>query len=99
MKYRWLIVLLAVVPLLARAIDRDEEHTFAVQPGCALKVDLYRGGIDVQESDGDEITMNRERVLTDAKARALELARSGYKPPVMRGYMPAPGENVLSLQR
>ena len=47
-------------------------------------------------SDGDEITMNRERVLTDAKSRALELARSGYKPPVMRSDIPAPGENILA---
>src|SRR5438132_6206354 len=49
-------------------------------------------------SDGDEISMNRERVLTDAKSRALELARSGYKPPVMRSDIPAPGENILATQ-
>ena len=28
----------------------------------------------------DNITMNRERVLADAKARALELVRAGYEP-------------------
>ena len=43
--------------------------------------------------------MNRERVLTDAKSRALELARSGYKPPVMRSDIPAPGENILATLR
>src|SRR5438477_4044114 len=47
-------------------------------------------------SNGDEITMNRERVLTDAKSRALELVRSGYEPPVMRSDIPAPGENILA---
>jgi len=47
-------------------------------------------------SSGDEITMNRERVLTDAKARALELVRSGYKAPVPRSDVPAPGENILA---
>jgi 3-hydroxyacyl-CoA dehydrogenase len=47
-------------------------------------------------ADSDNITMNRERVLTDAKARALELARSGYEAPVMRTELPAPGENVLA---
>jgi 3-hydroxyacyl-CoA dehydrogenase len=47
-------------------------------------------------STGDEVTMNRERVLTDAKARALELARSGYKAPVPRTDIPAPGENILA---
>jgi 3-hydroxyacyl-CoA dehydrogenase len=47
-------------------------------------------------SSSDRITMNRERVLSDAKARALELARAGYEPPVMRTDIPAPGENILA---
>jgi 3-hydroxyacyl-CoA dehydrogenase len=47
-------------------------------------------------STSDRITMNRERVLSDAKARALELARAGYEPPVMRTNIPAPGENILA---
>jgi 3-hydroxyacyl-CoA dehydrogenase len=47
-------------------------------------------------SASDGITMNRERVLSDAKARALELARGGYEAPVMRTDLPAPGENILA---
>ena len=47
-------------------------------------------------SDSDHITMNRERVLCDAKARALELVRAGYEPPVMRTDLPAPGESILA---
>jgi 3-hydroxyacyl-CoA dehydrogenase len=47
-------------------------------------------------SDGDLITMNRDRLLSDAKERALELARAGYKAPVPRTDIPAPGENVLA---
>ena len=47
-------------------------------------------------SDSDSITMNRERVLADAKARALELGRGGYEPPVPRTDIPAPGENILA---
>ena len=47
-------------------------------------------------SDSDHITMNRERVLSDAKARALELARAGYEPPVRRAHIPAPGESLLA---
>ncbi len=47
-------------------------------------------------SDSDRISMNRERVLSDAKARALELARAGYEPPVPRTDIPAPGENLLA---
>jgi 3-hydroxyacyl-CoA dehydrogenase len=47
-------------------------------------------------SNSDRITMNRERVLSDAKARALELVRAGYEPPVMRTDIAAPGENILA---
>jgi 3-hydroxyacyl-CoA dehydrogenase len=47
-------------------------------------------------SDNDRITMNRERVLSDAKARALELVRAGYEPPIPRTDIPAPGENLLA---
>jgi 3-hydroxyacyl-CoA dehydrogenase len=47
-------------------------------------------------SDSDHITMNRERVLSDAKARALELVRAGYEPPVPRTDIPAPGESLLA---
>jgi 3-hydroxyacyl-CoA dehydrogenase len=47
----------------------------------------------------DVITMNRERVLADAKARALELVRGGYEPPQPRTDIPAPGENVLAALR
>ena len=47
-------------------------------------------------NDGDRITMNRERVLSDAKARALELVRAGYEPPVPRTDIPAPGEGLLA---
>jgi 3-hydroxyacyl-CoA dehydrogenase len=47
-------------------------------------------------SKDDEITFNRERVLNDAKARALQMARGGYRAPVPRTDIPAPGENILS---
>jgi 3-hydroxyacyl-CoA dehydrogenase len=47
-------------------------------------------------SPGDTISMNRERILTDAKERALELAKAGYVAPVPRMDIAAPGENVLA---
>ena len=47
-------------------------------------------------ADSDRITMNRDRVLSDAKARALELYRAGYEPPLPRTDIPAPGENLLA---
>ncbi|MGB8888290.1 MAG: 3-hydroxyacyl-CoA dehydrogenase NAD-binding domain-containing protein [Candidatus Korobacteraceae bacterium] len=47
-------------------------------------------------SSGDDITMNRERVLTDAKERALELVHEGYRAPVPRADILAPGESILA---
>jgi len=46
--------------------------------------------------DSDRITMNRERLLSDAKERALEMARAAYEPPQPRTDIPAPGENILA---
>jgi 3-hydroxyacyl-CoA dehydrogenase len=45
----------------------------------------------------DAITMNRERLMSDAKAVALELARRGYRPPVPRTAIPVGGESVLAV--
>jgi 3-hydroxyacyl-CoA dehydrogenase len=47
-------------------------------------------------NQSDRITMNRERVLLDAKARALELVRAGYERPIPRTDIPAPGESLLA---
>ena len=47
-------------------------------------------------SPSDNISMNRERVLADAKARAQALVRAGYQASVPRTDIPAPGENMLA---
>ena len=47
--------------------------------------------------DSDRISMNRDRVLTDAKERALEMVREEYEPPQPRTDIPAPGENILAM--
>ena len=44
----------------------------------------------------DSITMNRDRLLTDAKHRARDLANNGYAAPQLRADIPAPGESVLA---
>ncbi|SFS18520.1 3-hydroxyacyl-CoA dehydrogenase [Granulicella pectinivorans] len=44
----------------------------------------------------DNITMNRERLLTDAKTRASAIAAAGYTAPVAQTTIPAPGENALA---
>jgi 3-hydroxyacyl-CoA dehydrogenase len=48
---------------------------------------------------GDRVTMNRERLLNDAKQSARELASRGYIAPVPRTDIPAPGENLLASLR
>jgi 3-hydroxyacyl-CoA dehydrogenase len=45
---------------------------------------------------GDRITMNRERLLHDAKELAHSIFDTGYAPPVPRTDIPAPGESVLA---
>ncbi len=44
----------------------------------------------------DNITINRDRLLTDAKHRARALADAGYTAPIPRTDIPAPGESVLA---
>jgi 3-hydroxyacyl-CoA dehydrogenase len=45
-------------------------------------------------TEEDGITLNRERLLLDAKAAAKALADGGYLPPAMRMDIPAAGESV-----
>ena len=44
----------------------------------------------------DAITMNRDRLIADAKALALERVREGYRPPAVRADIPVGGEGVLA---
>ncbi|HET9100142.1 MAG TPA: 3-hydroxyacyl-CoA dehydrogenase family protein, partial [Acidobacteriaceae bacterium] len=46
--------------------------------------------------EGDGITMNRERLLSDAKSEAESLADAGYVPPMPRIDIPAPGDGMLA---
>jgi 3-hydroxyacyl-CoA dehydrogenase len=46
--------------------------------------------------DGDAITMNRDRLLADAKDHALGLARAGYKPDHPRQAIRVGGEGVYA---
>jgi 3-hydroxyacyl-CoA dehydrogenase len=46
--------------------------------------------------DADRVTMNRERLMADAKAYALERAGEGYQRPAPRAAIPVGGESVLA---
>jgi 3-hydroxyacyl-CoA dehydrogenase len=47
-------------------------------------------------TSADRITLNRERLLLDAKAQALTLAAAGYIAPQPRTHIPAPGTAALA---
>jgi 3-hydroxyacyl-CoA dehydrogenase len=47
-------------------------------------------------ASSDRITMNRERLLLDAKAQAVTLAAAGYTAPQPRMQIPAPGTAALA---
>ncbi|HEX7779115.1 MAG TPA: 3-hydroxyacyl-CoA dehydrogenase family protein, partial [Vicinamibacterales bacterium] len=47
--------------------------------------------------DVDGVTMNRERVLSDAKETALRRAREGYLPPAPRTAVPVGGADELAI--
>jgi 3-hydroxyacyl-CoA dehydrogenase len=44
----------------------------------------------------DPVTMNRERLLADAKSLALERVREGYRKPPVRTAIPVGGEGILA---
>jgi 3-hydroxyacyl-CoA dehydrogenase len=44
--------------------------------------------------DIDSVSMNRSRLVCDAKAQAIRLVRAGYAPPVPRTDIPAPGDAI-----
>ena len=44
----------------------------------------------------DQVTMNRDRLIADAKALALERVREGYRKPVPRADIPVGGDGVLA---
>ena len=46
--------------------------------------------------NADNVTMNRDRVMADAKAMALERVREGYRRPQPRAAIPVGGETVLA---
>ncbi|HYN10225.1 MAG TPA: 3-hydroxyacyl-CoA dehydrogenase NAD-binding domain-containing protein [Vicinamibacterales bacterium] len=47
--------------------------------------------------DVDGVTMNRERVLADAKDVALRRVREGYQPPTPRSVVPVGGADLLAV--
>ena len=62
-----------LLPYIQQAFERIGFGTVSTSAADARRLRLLR--------DTDAVTMNRERLLADAKAAALDLARAGYQPP------------------
>ncbi|MGO8759524.1 MAG: 3-hydroxyacyl-CoA dehydrogenase NAD-binding domain-containing protein [Terracidiphilus sp.] len=73
---------------LKRALDLIAMARVSTSAADARSLGLF--------SAADRITMNRERLLLDAKAQAAVLAGSGYTPPQPRTLIPAPGAAALA---
>jgi 3-hydroxyacyl-CoA dehydrogenase len=76
----------------SQALRRHFE-TIAMAKVSTSAVEAQRLGF---VTPGDRITMNRERLLPDAKHLARAIADAGYGPPAPRADIPAPGESVLA---
>jgi 3-hydroxyacyl-CoA dehydrogenase len=76
------------LPAIQRAFE-----TIAFGKVSASGPDAMRLGF-VRPVDG--ITMNRERLIADAKAQALTRVAEGYQPPVRRMAVPVGGDTVLA---
>jgi 3-hydroxyacyl-CoA dehydrogenase len=76
------------LPYVQRAFE-----TIAFAKVSASGPDAQRLGYLAQT---DDVTMNRERLASDAKARALQRVHDGYQPPVPRTAIPVGGDTVLA---
>ncbi len=73
MKLR-LICFLLVLPFAARGVEREVARTFPVAPGCALKVDVYRGRVTVTETDAAEVRLEAHlEINTEDETKAERL--------------------------
>jgi 3-hydroxyacyl-CoA dehydrogenase len=75
------------LPFVQRAFETIGFATVSTSAADARRLGFLR--------DRDSITMNRERLTSDAKALALECARD-YRPPAPRTAIPVGGANLLA---
>jgi len=77
-----------LLPFAQRVFELIGFATVSTSAAHARELGLLR--------DADAVSMNRDRLLEDAKALALERVREGYQPPVRRTAIPVGGETLLA---
>ncbi len=77
-----------VLPFVQRVFETIGFATVSTSAAAARRLGFLR--------EGDRVTMNRERLMADAKAFALERVREGYQPPIVRTDITVGGNGVLA---
>jgi len=92
------MVLRAIDPsgILQETALRRHFETIAMAKVSTSALEARR--LDFLET-ADRITMNRERLLHDAKELARDVADAGYAAPIERQDIPAPGQSLLATFR
>ncbi|HVS54184.1 MAG TPA: hypothetical protein VHD62_17645 [Opitutaceae bacterium] len=72
-------LLLAAISNRGAAAERDESATFAVQPGCTLQLDSYRGAVFVTESDAPEVRVSVHMEIGADTATEAERLRAALQ--------------------
>jgi 3-hydroxyacyl-CoA dehydrogenase len=92
--------------MLLRAVDRTDS---GADPGPNVRsafetmafARVSTSGADARRlgylRDVDGVTMNRERVLAEAKSMALRRVREGYQPPLPRASIPVGGADLIAV--
>jgi 3-hydroxyacyl-CoA dehydrogenase len=77
-----------VLPFVQRVFETIGFATVSTSAAAARRLGFLR--------ECDRVTMNRERLMADAKAFALERVQEGYQPPIVRTDIPVGGSGVLA---
>ncbi|MGC2620992.1 MAG: enoyl-CoA hydratase/isomerase family protein, partial [Acidobacteriaceae bacterium] len=90
----------AAAPTASRSDSVELHHTLRTIFENIALAKVSTSAFEAQSLDllraSDSITLNRDRLLYDAKSEALALAEAGYSAPLPLTDIPAPGEPVLA---
>jgi 3-hydroxyacyl-CoA dehydrogenase len=93
----------AAAPAASRSDSVELHHTMRTIFENVALAKVSTSAIEAQSlrllRSSDGITMNRDRVLHDAKHQALALVEAGYRAPLPITDIPAPGDAVLAALR
>jgi len=91
--------------MVLRAVDRSHGRDYRAEIQAAFETigfgKVSASGPDAKRlgylRDIDAVSINRERVIGDAKARALARVAEGYQPPVRRSSVPVGGAELFAM--